>query len=91
MNEFVEKLKMIFDLEYQNFLIEIVQTEVGHGTYIRGLETTATYDRLTKEFIIDSPTLTSTKFWPGACMSIFMIFICKQFPIIYVLGKINCS
>jgi len=43
-----------------------VQTEVGHGTYIRGLETTATYDRATREFIIDSPTLTSTKFWPGA-------------------------
>lgn len=42
-----------------------VQTEVGHGTYIRGLETTATYDRTTQEFILDSPTLTSTKFWPG--------------------------
>lgn len=42
------------------------QTEVGHGTYVRGLETTATYDKKTKEFIIDSPTNTATKFWPGA-------------------------
>jgi acyl-CoA oxidase len=44
-----------------------VQTELGHGTYLRGMETTATYDRATQEFIINSPTLTATKFWPGAC------------------------
>ena len=36
------------------------------GTFIRGLETTATYDPATEEFIINSPTLTSMKFWPGA-------------------------
>ena len=41
------------------------QTELGHGTFIRGLETTATYDAKTKEFILDSPTLTAMKYWPG--------------------------
>jgi acyl-CoA oxidase len=41
------------------------QTELGHGTYIRGLETTATYDPPTEQFVIHSPTLTSTKWWPG--------------------------
>lgn len=41
------------------------QTELGHGTFIRGLETTATYDPETEEFIINSPTLTSYKWWPG--------------------------
>ena len=41
------------------------QTELGHGTYLRGLETTATYDETEEEFIIHSPTLTSTKWWPG--------------------------
>ncbi|XP_045456830.1 probable peroxisomal acyl-coenzyme A oxidase 1 [Melitaea cinxia] len=41
------------------------QTELGHGTFIRGLETTATYDPSTKEFILHSPTLTSYKWWPG--------------------------
>ena len=41
------------------------QTELGHGTYLRGLETTATYDPTTQEFVIHSPTLTSTKWWPG--------------------------
>ncbi|XP_048728454.1 peroxisomal acyl-coenzyme A oxidase 1-like [Ostrea edulis] len=42
------------------------QTELGHGTFIRGLETTATYDPRTEEFIMDTPTLTATKYWPGA-------------------------
>ncbi|XP_065890654.1 peroxisomal acyl-coenzyme A oxidase 1-like [Dysidea avara] len=41
------------------------QTEMGHGTYIRGLETTATYDGNSQEFILNSPTLTSLKWWPG--------------------------
>lgn len=43
-----------------------VQTELGHGTYLRGLETTATYDKQKRQFVIDSPTLTSIKFWPGS-------------------------
>lgn len=37
------------------------------GTFIRGLETTATYDPKTQEFIMNSPTLTSMKWWPGTC------------------------
>ncbi|KAK6618015.1 hypothetical protein RUM44_002457 [Polyplax serrata] len=41
------------------------QTELGHGTFIRGLETTAHYDEKKKEFILHSPTLTSYKWWPG--------------------------
>ncbi|XP_074871002.1 peroxisomal acyl-coenzyme A oxidase 1 isoform X2 [Carettochelys insculpta] len=41
------------------------QTELGHGTHLRGLETTATYDPATQEFILNSPTVTSTKWWPG--------------------------
>ncbi|XP_046383473.1 probable peroxisomal acyl-coenzyme A oxidase 1 [Ischnura elegans] len=41
------------------------QTELGHGTFIRGLETTATYDPSREEFVLNSPTLTSYKWWPG--------------------------
>ncbi|XP_037035975.1 probable peroxisomal acyl-coenzyme A oxidase 1 [Bradysia coprophila] len=41
------------------------QTELGHGTFIRGLETKATYDPTTEEFILHSPTITSYKWWPG--------------------------
>lgn len=45
-----------------------MQTELGHGTFIRGLETTCTYDPATEEFILNSPTLTSYKWWPGGRM-----------------------
>ncbi|KAF2885800.1 hypothetical protein ILUMI_20383 [Ignelater luminosus] len=41
------------------------QTELGHGTFIRGLETTATYDPKTEEFVLNSPSLTAYKWWPG--------------------------
>ena len=41
------------------------QTELGHGSNVAGLETTATFDKDADEFIIHSPTVTSAKFWPG--------------------------
>jgi acyl-CoA oxidase len=41
------------------------QTEMGHGTFLRGLETTATYDPTTEEFVVDMPTFSATKWWPG--------------------------
>jgi len=33
---------------------------------VAGLETTATLDKTTDEFVIHSPTIKATKFWPGA-------------------------
>ncbi|KAL4129924.1 hypothetical protein PRIC2_005930 [Phytophthora ramorum] len=41
------------------------QTELGHGSNVQGIETTAVYDKDTQEFVIDTPTLTSRKWWPG--------------------------
>ncbi|ETM03210.1 hypothetical protein L917_00545 [Phytophthora nicotianae] len=41
------------------------QTELGHGSNVQGLETTAVYDKEQQEFVINSPTLTSRKWWPG--------------------------
>ena len=38
---------------------------MGHGSDIRSLETTAEYDLVTKEWILNSPTISSAKYWPG--------------------------
>jgi acyl-CoA oxidase len=47
-----------------NFIGAYAQTELGHGSNVRGLETTATLDLANSEYEIHSPTLTSLKFWP---------------------------
>mmetsp|Transcript_3551 Transcript_3551/g.5358 ORF Transcript_3551/g.5358 Transcript_3551/m.5358 type:complete len:191 (-) Transcript_3551:31-603(-) len=41
------------------------QTELGHGSNVAGLETTAIYDVKTGVFDIHSPTESATKWWPG--------------------------
>ncbi|PPQ69969.1 hypothetical protein CVT24_003673 [Panaeolus cyanescens] len=43
-----------------------LQTELGHGTNVSRLETTATFIPETQEFEIHSPTVTSSKWWIGA-------------------------
>ncbi|WP_066911505.1 acyl-CoA dehydrogenase family protein [Millisia brevis] len=40
-------------------------TETGHGSDVQSIETTATYDPTTKEFVIDSPTESATKNYIG--------------------------
>ena len=40
-------------------------TETGHGSDVQALETTATYDAATHEFVIDSPTRTARKDYIG--------------------------
>lgn len=44
-------------------------TELGYGNNAVEMETTATYDEKTKEFVIHSPTTLSQKYWitNGAC------------------------
>lgn len=42
------------------------QTELGHGSNVRGLETTATWNAEDKTFTIHSPTLTASKWWIGS-------------------------
>lgn len=40
-------------------------TELGHGSNVRGIETTAKYDPATDEFILNTPTETAQKYWIG--------------------------
>ncbi|KAF2759484.1 acyl-CoA oxidase [Pseudovirgaria hyperparasitica] len=42
------------------------QTELGHGSNVRGLETVAVWDPSDKTFVIHSPHLTASKWWIGS-------------------------
>ncbi|KAL9108788.1 MAG: hypothetical protein Q9227_006445 [Pyrenula ochraceoflavens] len=42
------------------------QTELGHGSNVRGLETTATWNPEDKTFTLHSPYLTASKWWIGS-------------------------
>ena len=42
------------------------QTELGHGSNVRGLETTATWNAADKTFTLHSPHLTASKWWIGS-------------------------
>ena len=54
-------------------------TELAHGSNVRGLMTTATYDRDTDEFVIHSPCKEAMKFWiGGAAMTANMAVIFAQ-------------
>ncbi|KAL5292989.1 ACOX2.2 family protein [Megaselia abdita] len=58
----LEWMEKCFDLK---IIGTYAQTELGHGTFLRGLETRADYDPSTKQFVLNSPTRTSYKWWPG--------------------------
>lgn len=83
---FVPNIRTLCDDEQQRVWLPLcrdwkmigcyAQTELGHGSNIRALETTATFVKNVAngggggqlgdgEWIINSPTITSTKFWPG--------------------------
>jgi acyl-CoA oxidase len=41
------------------------QTELGHGSNVKGLECEAKWDPKTRDFVIHSPHLTASKWWNG--------------------------
>lgn len=60
-------------------------TELGYGNNAVEMETTATYDPITQQFVINSPTALSQKYWitNGACHANFAIVFAQT----YVNGK----
>ena len=52
--------------DHLNIIGCYAQTELGHGSNVAGLETTATLDTTTDEFVVHTPTIRATKFWPGS-------------------------
>ncbi|XP_020099842.1 acyl-coenzyme A oxidase 3, peroxisomal-like [Ananas comosus] len=40
-------------------------TELGHGSNVRGIETIATYDKSSGEFVINTPCESAQKYWIG--------------------------
>ncbi len=55
-------VKKLIDLELRGCF---AMTETGHGSDVQSLETTATYDAATEEFVIDSPTRGARKDYIG--------------------------
>jgi len=48
-----------------NILGCYAQTEMGHGSNVAGIETTATFDIKKNEWVIHTPSIRAYKFWPG--------------------------
>jgi hypothetical protein len=63
-----DEQKAIWVPKAENFEIfgSYAQTELGHGSNVQGIETTAMFDEETDEFVINSPNISSTKYWIGA-------------------------
>jgi acyl-CoA oxidase len=88
-------LKNLSTINHQSYLERCVNfedlgcfglTEFGHGSNVRDIKTTATYDQVHREFILHSPSYDAYKWWiGGAAKSANMSCIFAQ---LYVNG--NC-
>jgi len=61
-----QKKHWLPQIENFDILGAYAQTEMGHGSNVRGLELQARWDPNSHEFILHSPTLTASKWWNGS-------------------------
>lgn len=60
-------------------------TELSHGSNVKGIKTTATFDPSTQEFIINTPSNNDMKFWIGGAAKTANVCVC--FAQLIVGGK----
>lgn len=62
-----EEQKALFlpELDQFRWVSAYAQTELGHGSDVEGIETTAVYDDKTDSFVLNTPTIEAIKWWPG--------------------------
>lgn len=60
-------------------------TELAHGSNVAGLETTATFDERSDEFVIHTPSISATKWWIGGAAS--TATHCAVFAQLVIKGK----
>jgi acyl-CoA oxidase len=52
-------------MDFDSVIGCFAMTELGHGSNVPGMETTATFDRAADQFVLHTPNLTATKWWIG--------------------------
>ena len=68
---FNSRLKSVHPYSPHHHVLTILQTIsmmtllTGHGSNVMGIETTATYDAASREFIINTPDNEASKYWIG--------------------------
>ena len=60
-------------------------TELGHGSNVMGIETTATYDAAAGQFVLHTPTNEASKMWIGGAAA--SAKVCCIFAQLTVAGK----